>query len=254
VPVRLEKISRIIDASDLSYATKNLIERHDVAECELKLSRAIAFDLVDTGSALSRFVIVDEYEIAGGGIITGSVDDKQAWVRDKVILRNYKWEKSSIVPEIRNERYNQKSCLILITGKKDTGKKALAKALEKKLFDEGKLVYFLGIGNVLYGVDADIKDKGGSRTEHIRRLAEVAHILLDAGIILIVTAIELNQEDLETIKTTIDSDKIECVWVGDDITTDISFDKQVHSIENIDEVVGFIKEDLQDKSIIFRVW
>ena len=54
------------------------------------------------------------------------------------------------------------------------------------------MVYFLGIGNVLYGVDADIERKPENRQEHIRRLGEVANLMLDAGIILIVTAAELH--------------------------------------------------------------
>ena len=63
----------------------------------------------------------------------------------------------------------------------------LARELEGRLFDEGRFVYFLGIGNVLYGVDADIDRDRENRREHLRRLAEVANLMLDAGVILIVT-------------------------------------------------------------------
>jgi bifunctional enzyme CysN/CysC len=215
VPVYLEEIHRVIDASDLHLLDqRDRIDRHDVAECNLKLKRAVAFDLAEDISATSRFVIVDRYEISGGGIIREALEDKQTWVRDKVLLRDIKWEYSMLSQEQRAEKYNQKSSLILITGEKNSGKKPIAKSLEAQLFSEGKLVYFLGIGNVLYGVDADIKGRNDQRQEHLRRLAEVAHILLDAGVILIVTAIELTQEDLELIRTTIHSDKIETIWVG----------------------------------------
>ena len=78
-------------------------------------------------------------------------------LRERVILRNYKWEKSQIPRDIRAEHYNQKSTLVLVTGNKNVGKKAVARALEKRLFEDGRIVYFLGIGNILYGVDADIK-------------------------------------------------------------------------------------------------
>ena len=116
---------------------------------------------------------------------------------------NYKWEPSVIQPEQRAEKYNQKAALILVTGENETDRKGVAKALEGKLFEDGKVVYFLGIGNVLYGVDADIERKQENRLEHMRRLGEVANLMLDAGIILVVAAAELTQDDLEVIKTAV---------------------------------------------------
>ncbi len=255
IPARVEEIIRIIDASDLSSTPqKERIERHDVAECIFKLNRAAAFDLTEEIVETGRFVIVDNFEIGGGGIIREALQDKQTWIRDKVLLRNYKWEKSIIAQEERAERYNQKSTLILITGQKDTGKKIIAKKLEEHLFANGRIVYFLGIGNVLYGVDADIKGKDIDRREHIRRLSEISHILLDAGLILIVTAIELTQEDLELIKTTLNPEKIETIWIGENVTTDIVYDLHLEKIDNLDESIGRIKERLQNQGIIFKPW
>jgi len=251
VPVQLEEIHRVMDASDLHLLDrKETIDRHDVAECSLKLKRAIAFDLADEISATSRFVIVDRFEISGGGTIREALADQQTWVRDKVLLRDIKWEYSMLSQEQRAETYHQKSSLILITGEKDTGKKPLAKKLEAELLAEGRLVYFLGIGNVLYGVDADIKGRTDQRREHLRRLSEVAHILLEAGVILIVTAIELTQEDLELIQTTIHSDKIEIIWVGEKVTTDIPYDLKIQSSKYPEEAVSRIKALLEEKSIV----
>lgn len=255
IPAKLEEITRIIDASDLNAkGSIKQIERHDVAECILKLNKAAAFDLAADIAGTSRFVIVDDYEIRGGGIIAEALDDKQTWLRDTVMLRNYKWEKSIIAPEERAEKYNQKSTLILLTGTKNSGRKEIAKTLEDKLFEDGKIVYFLGIGNVLYGIDADIKGKEDQRQEHIRRLSEVANILLDAGIILIVTAIELTQDDLEIMKTIITAEKIETVWVGDQLTTDIAYDLRIHEETGPEETADRLKSLLQEKGIIFRPW
>ena len=152
--------------------------------------------------------------------------------------------------EQRADKYHQKSSLILITGEKDTGEKTACEKLEAELFSEGRLVFFLGIGNVLYGVDADIKGRNDQRREHLRRLAEVAHILLEAGVILIVTAIELTQEDLELIQTTIHSDKIEIIWVGEKVTTDISYDLKIQSGKYPEEAVSRIKALLEEKNIV----
>ncbi len=205
VIARVEEITRVIDASNLSASdAKQRIDRHDVADCILKLNKALAFDLADEIAATSRFVLVDNYEIRGGGIVREALPDRQTWVRDKVLLRNYKWEASIIGPERRAEKYNQRSTLLLVTGEREGDRKSLAKELEARLFEDGKVVYYLGIGNVLYGVDADIERKFENRSEHLRRLSEVANIMLDAGVILIVTAAELTQEELDLIRTTVD--------------------------------------------------
>jgi bifunctional enzyme CysN/CysC len=253
VTVRVEEVLRVMDASTLDTAQRNAVQRNDVAECVLKLDRAIACDLAQDVAATSRFVIVDDYEIRGGGIVREALPDRQTSVRDQVLLRNYKWEPSIIQPEHRAEKYNQKAALILVTGSNETERKGVAKALEGKLFEDGKVVYFLGIGNVLYGVDADIERKQTNRLEHMRRLAEVANLMLDAGMILIVAAAELTQDDLEVIKTAVQPDLIETVWAGDNITTDLAFDLHLPR-GPVAESVDRLKAHIQDKGIIFRPW
>ena len=106
---------------------KDRVDRHEVAECILKLNRAIAFDLADEIAATSRFVIVDDFEIRGGGIVREALPDRQAEIRDQVLLRNYKWEPSIIQPERRAEKYSQKAPLLLITGAKESDRKGLAR-------------------------------------------------------------------------------------------------------------------------------
>ena len=254
VTCRVEEVLRVMDASTLDATEqRSQIQRHDVAECVLRLDRAIACDLAEDIAATSRFVIVDDFEIRGGGIVREAMTDRQAAVRDRVLLRNYKWEPSIIEPEHRAEKYNQKAALVLITGEHEHDRKGLAKALEDKLFQDGKVVYFLGIGNVLYGVDADIERNKENRLEHMRRLGEVANLMLDAGIILVVAAAELTQDDLEVIKTAVPPDWIETVWAGDTVTTDLSVDLQLPG-GAVHEAVDRLKAHLQDKGVIFRPW
>ena len=253
VDISIENIIRVVNASDLQTdESKDRVDRHEVAECVIKCNRAVAFDITQDCALTGRFVIVDNYEICGGGIVREALEDKQTWIRDKVFIRDYKWEKSTISFEMRAERYNQKSTLIIITGPVNSGKKPIAKALEGRLFSEGKIVYFLGIGNLLYGLDADIKNVNNNRVEHIRRLSEVANILLDTGAILIVTAIELAQDDLEVVKTIIDPERIEVVWLGEEVSTSISCDLIIHDPRNLEESVGMIKNMLRERGIIFK--
>jgi bifunctional enzyme CysN/CysC len=260
VKVRVEAIHRILDAGQDEGSidpeqNKEFVEIkcNQVAECTLQLNKAIAFDLASEFGDTGRFVIVDHYEISGGGIILEDLPDADKDIRENVWLRNYKWIKSLISAEDRAEKYNQRATLVLITGQKGVGRKRIANLLEADLISSGKVVYFLGIGNVIHGIDADIQesDHGINRHEHIRRLAEVAHILLDAGLILIVTAVELNQTDLEMIKSIVESNRIETIWVGDTKTTDLSVDLQVPGGEQFEISAFQIKSLLRDRGYIF---
>ncbi len=252
VRMHVAAVERVIDASTLNQLKRDCVERHDVAECVLELERAIAFDPASEIQQTGRFVIVDDYEIRGGGIVLDALPDSNESVREKVFLRNYKWERSRIARELRAEKLNQRPSLILITGGKDSGKKPLAKALENKLFESGRVVYFLGIGNLLYGVDADLKEQASNfREEHIRRLAEVAYLMMDAGIILIVTAIGVDRADLRIMEAVLNAFEIHTVWIGEDITTDIPVDVHLAGKDPEDGAL-VIKRYLQDAGIIFK--
>ena len=253
VIAKLEGIERIMNSSDLSYRQQvDQIQLYEVAECILHLNQPIAFDVSGGLLQMQRFVIVYNYHICGGGIIQAKVEDKQDWVYDSVRLRNYRWIKSNISRDQRAERYCQKPVLILITGDTKTPRKEIARSLEEQLFQEGKFVYYLGIGSVIYGLDADLKDQEGKHEEHLRRFGEVANILLDSGPILIVSARTLDQYDLDIIKASLDLESIEVVWVGDNESTDIHYDIKIQDNQNVSEAVGEIKSVLQKKGFIFK--
>jgi len=82
-------------------------------------------------------------------------------------------------------------------------------------------------------------------------LAEVANILLDAGVTLVVTAIGLTQRELEIIQNVVDSDLIEPIWLGED-PTDIDFTMKIPDLNNLDETLDNIKALMQNKGIIFK--
>jgi len=77
VPVRIHKILKVIDASEIGHALdKDFIGRHDVADVILETRQPVAFDLTGDCEATGRFVIVDGYDVAGGGIVTAAVADE----------------------------------------------------------------------------------------------------------------------------------------------------------------------------------
>ncbi|MFA6947543.1 MAG: adenylyl-sulfate kinase, partial [Eubacteriales bacterium] len=233
---------------------KDSIERHDVAEVIITAQKPIAYDLSSEEASSSRFVIVDGYEIAGGGIVTAEIADNMSDTRELVMRRNLKWEGSAITPAERAARYSQRAAMIIITGNRAVGKKDIARRVERMLFDMGRSVYFLGIGNVLYGVVADIKTTGEvpAHDEHIRRLGEVSNIMLDAGMILLVTAAELTAHDIEVLGTTVEPERIRTLWLGDRVTTDIKVDRQISEVSDVGCAARAVKSYIEDEGMIFK--
>ncbi len=247
VKMEVEQVKGVIDSSNLSAnETKDSVGKNEVAECILRTDKPIAFDLVEDIAGTSRFVIVDDYEIAGGGIITAALEDEEQQIRESTMLRNYKWEVSDVSVEDRIEHYAQRPNLLVLTGPDGTGKKKLAKLLERELMNRGRYVYYMGIGSYLYGVGADTKrvDEPDHK-EQIRRFGEVANLMLDAGMILVVTATGLTQSDYKIMKTVVERE-LEVIWVGEELTTDISPDMQVPEKEyesSIQKIIGMLKEN-----------
>jgi len=255
VRMQLFDTLKVIDASNLnSDGMKKMVERHDVADCVLSTKRSIAFDLVEDFPQTSRFVIVDGFEIAGGGIIREVIRDNQAAYRDRVMDRNLKWDTGIIPRESRTESYGHSPGLVLVGGPEDRRKAAFAKEIEKALFQEGHKVYYLGVQNVVAGLDADMTVKRHQvypedREEMIRRLAELANILLDAGIILVATVSELNFDEQETFRMSVAPQMVRTVWVGRTEGSDVDADYTIENIEDAPEHLDVVVKILKKKGI-----
>jgi bifunctional enzyme CysN/CysC len=252
VRMRLFDTMKVIDASNLNTdGMKKMVERHDVADCVVTTNRPIAFDIVEDLPQTSRFVIVDGYEIAGGGIIREVIRDNQAGYRDKVMDRNLKWDTGSIVRENRNESYGHEPALVLVGGPEDIRKANFAKTMEQYLFDNGTKVYYLGVQNVLAGLDADMTIKRDhrypeDREEMIRRLAELANILLDAGIVLVATVSELTFDEREAFRTSVSPMPVHTIWVGSpdgsDVDADYTIEDAGTAADHLESVMNLLKE------------
>ncbi len=216
VPVWLRRVEKVLDASDLTTdAGRVQIERHDVAECVLETLKPVAFDRAADLPKTGRFVIVDHYEIAGGGVISDAVATQTRRIQEKVQARERRWERSRLTPATRAARLDQRSTLVLLCGPARTGKQELAKRLEERLFHRGRFVYYLGLSNTLLGSEAGV-DPGDERDETLHRLGEISHLFTDAGLILITTVSSLDDEDLDVIRVLNQPNDCLVVHVGQD--------------------------------------
>jgi bifunctional enzyme CysN/CysC len=198
--VAIDQIHRVLDASDLDATSdKDHIDRHDVADLVLRTRRPIAYDLAAEIEGTGRFVIVDEYDIAGGGIIRERVADDHARERLASRIRDLEWMRGDVTTAHRTELNGHPPSMVMITGKPGVGKRAVARALEAELVGTGHRAYLLDGKNLVLGVDADIAFD--DIHELVRRFAEVAHILLDAGNLVISTTNVIGVTDHPTVAT-----------------------------------------------------
>lgn len=222
VKARLQTVLRVFDSADVLHdLEKKQVDPNEIAECVLDLNRPLAFDCGEAFTDTRRFVLVDAFQICGGGIILENLPSvENTWLHSSVAQRGRKWVGGRLSMEVRADRYGQTPCLVIITGSKGVGRKRLAAAIENNLFNDGALVYYMGIGSLRAGVDADLKQTQDveERREHMRRMAEVAHLFLDAGMVLIVTAVELSHADLQIIHTVTGAGLTRVVWIGEKVT------------------------------------
>ena len=222
----------------------------------LSLDRPLAFDRSVVSRSTGRFVILDRTDISGGGVVVESLADDSAGVRDRVLLRNMKWIGGELNVSQRAERYGQRPAALVVTGPDISSRQSLARSLEAALFAEGRFTYFMGVGSLLYGMDADIKGHlGGNleQSEHMRRLGELMHMFVDAGLILIVTASKVSAEDLRLLRTVVQSGPVLTVWVGtreDDGTHEP--DLHVDMDADVSQAILRTKGMLYDRNIIFN--
>lgn len=187
VRIKLKQIIRILDSSTLENKEKESIETNDAAECILELNKEIAFDLSGEMLNTSRFVIVDEYEIAGGGLIQKEVQEFGKCIEEKE--NNIGWENGEVQYEERCKILNQKGLVVWFTGLSGAGKSTIAVALEKALIKKHKAVYRLDGDNLRHGLNSDLRFSEEDRNENIRRISEVAAMFKDAAFITLVAAI-----------------------------------------------------------------
>lgn len=244
--VKLVEIISIIDAAELNIDTyKDQIERHDVAECIFETSKPIAFDPISESELNGRFVIVDNYEISGGGIILNSVSDSDNTLIGHIKDREFLWEKSQISASEREEVYNHKSKFIVITTgseEKEKNIEQIGKELEKRLFSLDYKAYYLGVSNLFHGLASDTDGGFEGRDEHIRKIGELARIFTDSGQIFITSVFNLDDFEVEKLKLLNQPNDILVINAGESPFHNFKADANIDIDGAVDTVCDLLKK------------
>jgi len=132
--------------------------------------------------------------------------------------KNVVWHKTSITKKMREKLLNQKGFVLWFTGLSGSGKSTIASSLESKLYKMGKLTYLLDGDNIRHGLNKDLGFTETDRKENLRRISEVALLLIDSGIITLCTFISPFQNERDKIRKLIGDNYIE-VFIDCDLKT-----------------------------------
>lgn len=169
-------IKHRIDVDTLAHEACRTLARDDVAVCNLATDKALCFDTYAESHTLGGFIMVDRYSRAtvAAGMIRHSLRRAQ----------NVHRQALSIARGDRERLNGHAGKVVWFTGLSGSGKSTLANALEVALHAQGLRTYILDGDNVRHGLNKDLGFTDADRVENIRRIAEVARLMLDAGLIV----------------------------------------------------------------------
>ena len=205
VPAIVMKVKAKIDVNEGNRIAAERIYKNEIAICELDCQESIVFDKFENHKELGSFILIDRisHMTSACGVVEHGLRREQ----------NIRWHEMDITRKLRSEQKNQTPKTIWLTGLSGAGKSTIANALEKKFYMDGRHTMLLDGDNVRYGLNKDLGFKEKDRIENIRRIAEVAKLMNDAGLIVLVSFISPFRADRRKAREII-GDAFEEVYIS----------------------------------------
>jgi bifunctional enzyme CysN/CysC len=174
---QVTEIKHLIDINTMTQSPGCELSINEIGYCKIALDRPTAFDSYNENKITGSFILIDKLsnETVGAGLISHSLDRSQ----------NIRWHGMAVQKEQRALKNKHKPCVVWLTGLSGSGKSTVADVLEQKLFALGYKTYTLDGDNVRHGLNNDLGFTETDRVENIRRVAEVARLMADAGLIVV---------------------------------------------------------------------
>lgn len=170
-----------VDVNSLDQLAAKTLELNGIGVCNLNLDRPIAFDAYTDNRDTGGFIVIDRLSnrTVGAGMLHFALRRAQ----------NVHWQAIDVNREAHAALKGQAPRVLWFTGLSGAGKSTIANLVERKLHALGKHTYLLDGDNVRHGLNRDLGFTEADRVENIRRVAEVARLMLDAGLITLVSFI-----------------------------------------------------------------
>jgi bifunctional enzyme CysN/CysC len=181
VPAQITELKHKINVNSFEHVAAKHLDHNEIAVCNLALDRPIAFDPYSENRDMGGFILIDR--IDNTTVAFGMIE---------FALRrssNIHWQALKIDKNARAAMKHQKPCVLWFTGLSGAGKSTIADLLEQCLHQQGHHTIVLDGDNVRHGLNRDLGFTDEDRVENIRRVAEVAKLMVEAGLIVIVSFI-----------------------------------------------------------------
>jgi bifunctional enzyme CysN/CysC len=174
-------IKHKVNVNTLEHLAAKTLGLNEIGQCNLSLDQGIAFEAYTDNRDLGGFILIDRVTNAtvGAGMIRFALRRAQ----------NIHWQAFSVDRNARAGLLHQRPAVLWFTGLSGAGKSTIANLVEKRLLTLGRHTYLLDGDNIRHGLNRDLGFTDADRVENIRRVAEVAKLMTDAGLIVLVSFI-----------------------------------------------------------------
>jgi bifunctional enzyme CysN/CysC len=181
VPATVAPLKYKVNVNTLEHVAATRLELNDIGVCGLELAHPIAFEPYSENRDLGGFILIDRLtnNTVGAGLLHFALRRSE----------NLHWQFFEVDKDARAVAKGQKPSVLWFTGLSGAGKSTIANLVEKRLHARGCHTYLLDGDNVRRGLNKDLGFTDADRVENIRRVAEVAHLMADAGLIVLVSFI-----------------------------------------------------------------
>ena len=204
--IKIMNIKKIYDVNTLEFAAGNELKLNDVAEISISFNKTVPFSTFKENKILGSFIIIDPInnQTMGMGMINFSLRRSQ----------NIQLQKLTINKNLREKINGHKGQVLWMTGLSGSGKSTIANELEKILYSQGKKTYILDGDNIRHGLNKDLGFTDKDRVENIRRVAEVAKLMCDAGLIVITAFISPFRLEREMARSLFEKNDFKEIYIS----------------------------------------
>ena len=204
--IKIMNIKKIYDVNTLEFAAGNELKLNDVAEISISFNKTVPFSTFKENKILGSFIIIDPInnQTMGMGMINFSLRRSQ----------NIQLQNLTINKNLREKINGHKGQVLWMTGLSGSGKSTIANEVEKILYSQGKKTYILDGDNIRHGLNKDLGFTDKDRVENIRRVAEVAKLMCDAGLIVITAFISPFRLEREMARSLFEKNDFKEIYIS----------------------------------------
>ena len=204
--IKIMNIKKIYDVNTLEFAAGNELKLNDVAEISISFNKTVPFSTFKENKILGSLIIIDPInnQTIGMGMINFPLRRSQ----------NIQLQNLTINKNLREKINGHKGQVLWMTGLSGSGKSTIANELEKILYSQGKKTYILDGDNIRHGLNKDLGFTDKDRVENIRRVAEVAKLMCDAGLIVITAFISPFRLEREMARSLFEKNDFKEIYIS----------------------------------------